>query len=121
MKFNFKNLPIANLPYDNVSLCKQMMLRLYENIPYLAELPKIDPKDNIIDRTIDNFPGISYKDKKIVIEDCNTSSFMKYANELDKVFNSNEPSLLDKYSSTSPFWDMYVEMLKRIKPEYTII
>jgi len=65
MKLNFRNLPIANLPYEDVNACKQMMLRLYENIPYLAELPKIDPNDNITLRTVENIPGIVYKDKKI--------------------------------------------------------
>ena len=121
MKLNFKNLPITNLPYEDVMLCKQMMLRLYENIPFLAELPKIDPNDNVIYRTIENIPGITYKEKKLIIEDCNTSSFMKCAQELDNVFNSDDENKLDSYYSGSPFWDMYTEMLKRIQPKYTII
>ena len=121
MKLNFRNLPIANLPYEDVALCKQMMLRLYENIPYLAELPKIDPNDNIINRTVENIPGITYKDKKLIIEDYTTTAFNKALQTLDDVYNSVYEESFEPYSSSSPFWDMYVEMLKRIKPQYTII
>lgn len=121
MKLNFKNLPISNLPYEDVTLCKQMMLRLYENVPYLAELPKIDPNDNIVKRTVENLPGITYKDKKLIIEDCYGSSFIKCAQELDQVFNSDDENKLDAYSSSSPFWELYTEMLKRIQPKYTVI
>ena len=121
MKLNFRNLPIANLPYEDVNACKQMMLRLYENIPYLAELPKIDPNDNITLRTVENIPGIVYKDKKLIVEDYTTSSFMKSLQILDRVFNATDDSELDNYPSSSPFWEMYTEMLKRIQPQYTII
>jgi len=121
MKLNFRNLPIANLPYEDVLLCKQMMLRLYENIPYLAELPKIDANDNIIHRTVQNIPGIIYKEKKLLIEDHTTSSFMKAAAEIDRIYNTMDETDLEQYCSDSPFWEMYTEMLKRIQPQYTII
>ena len=121
MKLNFKNLPIANLPYEDITPCKHMMLRLYENIPFLAELPKMDKNDTILNRTIENIPGLKYKEKKLIIEDSTTSSFMKSAKELDKITNLIEEGDLAAYSSSSPFWTMYTEMLKRIRPKYTIV
>ena len=121
MKLNFKNLPVSNLPYDNINLCKQMMLRLYEHIPYLPELPKIDPNDTTINRTVKNIPGLKYIDKKLIIEDCTSPVFIKAAEKLERDFNFSEDSELNEYSINSEFWTIYTEMLKRIQPEYTLI
>ena len=121
MQLDFRNLPIVNLPYDEVHLCKQMMLRLYENIPFLAELPNIDSNDCTIFNTIQNIPGIRYENKKLLIDSNTTSSFFKALQSLDIVFNTDDASILDEYYSDSPFFTMYTEMIKRIKPKYTIV
>ena len=121
MKLNFRNLPTASLPYEDIKICKRMMLRLYENIPFLAELPKIDPNDNIINRTLENIPGIQYSEKKILIDDYTTAEFVKASSELSHAFDNLDTSIIDTYSSSAPYWEIYTEMLKRINPEYTII
>ena len=77
MSIKFNNLPVGNLPYDNIQLCKQMMLRLYENVPFLPELPIMDTNDNLYFKTIGNIPCIQFKDGKIFIADYNNDKLMQ--------------------------------------------
>ena len=122
MKLNFRNMPFGSLPYDNIQLCKQMMLRLYEGIPYLAELPLIDKNDNVITKTLDKIPGFTFKDGKILLPESNNAKFTDACSKLDEVYNSNNLAEIEKFAQTdTPFTSIYYEMLKRLTPEYTVI
>ena len=121
MNFTLRSLPAGSLPYENIKSCKNMMLRLYEQIPFLAELPFLDPEDNVIRRTLENIPAIKYKDKKIMLPEVNSMEFLKASAELDKAFSSTDINDITAYSSTSPFYSLYKEMLARIKPQNTVI
>ena len=122
MKLNFRNFPYGSLPYDNSQLCKQMMLRLYEHIPYLAELPLIDKNDNIRTRTFDNIPCVVIKEGKFLLPECTNEKFIMSISHMEHACNSDNPEDYAPYgSSESPYSSIYYEMLKRLKPEYTIV
>ena len=122
MKLNFRNLPCGNLPYDNVQLCKQMILRLYENIPYLAQLPLVDKNDNIKFRTFENIPCVVMKEGKFLLPDCTNEKFISVLSKMENAYNSDNPEDYAPYgSSDTPFTELYCEMLSRFKPEYTVI
>ena len=122
MKLNFRNFPYGSLPYDNIQLCKQLMLRLYENIPYLAELPLIDKNDNIKVKTFENIPCVTLKDGKFLLPECTNEKFILSISQLEQACNSDNPEDYTPYGSNgTPYSNIYYEMLKRLKPEYTII
>ena len=121
MNLNFYNLPVGNLPYEDIQLCKQMMLRLYENTPFLPELPLINPEDEVIHKTIDKFPCIQFKEGKIFIADSNNEKLIQTVNLMEKIYNSAPPYDLDMLSTDTPFFSMYIEILKRLKPKHTVI
>ena len=121
MILNFKNLPISSLPYNDINLCKQAMLKLYENIPYLPELPLIDANDNLIQRTIANLPCIKIVNSKIIFPEQNSNDILKSSAILDNAYNSENLTELDKFASTSVFWQIYLDILAKNKPKYTVI
>ena len=121
MKFNFNNLPTGNLPYEDIQLCKQMMLRLYENVPFLPELPLMDPNDDIYHRTLSNIPCIKFKEGKLLIADSNHEKLAQFFIRLEKFFNSSSLCNIDEFGFKSPFFNMYIEILKRLKPKTTVI
>ena len=96
-----------------------MMLKLYESLPFLPELPLIDSSDNTIMRTINNIPGIKYKDKKILLPNVESATFEKSLNKLDSAYNSS--SNLEHFSFDAPFFNIYNQMLQRIKPHFTTV
>ncbi len=118
MKLNLKNLPCGSLPYHNTKLCKQMMLRLYENVPFLPYLPKINSEDNIIKRTTDNLPCLYINDKGITLENDITmlnSALEEYDSDINKV-NGYE-----KFSSSAVYINEYLAILKRLQPTETVL
>ena len=121
MNFNFKNLPLGSLPYDNIQLCKQMMLRLYEKIPFLPELPNIDVNDNIIQRTFGNIESITIKDGKILFPESIADLPELLLNRYDKIINSAELSDLEQFGFDAPYMKIYLAMLEKFKPENAII
>ena len=122
MKLNFRNFPYGSLPYDNVQLCKQMILRLYEHIPYLPSLPLIDKNDNIKFRTFENIPCVTLKEGKFLLPDCTNEKFVSTLGKMEIAYNSDNPEDYAHYSSSdSPFSEIYYEMIRRFKPEFTVV
>mgnify|MGYP005607193875 CR=1 FL=1 len=54
MKLYTRCLPFGALPYETIEAATKMEAKLFEKMPYLARLPKIDAEDNIIKRTFEN-------------------------------------------------------------------
>ncbi len=121
MKLNFKNLPVGNLPYENIQSCKQLMLRLYEDIPFLPELPLMNPNDDVYHKVLDNIPFVQFKEGKILISESSNDKLMQKVMHLEKVYNSfNLGEDLENYAFESPYMEMYIEILKRLKPTMTV-
>ena len=121
MNLNFYNLPVGDLPYEDIKLCKQMMLRLYESVPFLPEMPLINSNDDIFHKTIEKFPCIKFKEDKIFIADSNNEKLIQTVNLMENIYNSAPPYDIDMFSTDTPFFFMYNEILKRLKPKHTII
>lgn len=120
MKINFNTLPVGSLPYEDIQLCKQMMLRLFENIPFLPELPLMDCNDNLFQRTITNIPCFKIVDNKIIIDENNYDKLMQFVMHMDKMFTSGSYDV-SEFGFDTQFLFMYKEILKRLKPKTTII
>ncbi len=121
MDLNFKNLPVGDLPYDDIQLCKRMMLRLYENLPFLPELPLIDANDNIFNRTFNGIDCIKIKDGKILLPDAENDKFVLTLMKLDKIYNCETLSDFDDFVNDAPYMQIYEAMLEKFKPKYTVL
>ena len=121
MNLNFKNLPLGSMPYENIQPCKQMLLRLYENIPYLPELPIIDKNDNVINKTLANMPCITSKDGKLLLPESESDRLLSAIMDMEKPYNATSLSELSQYAVDTPFMYIYTEMLKRFKSKYTVV
>ena len=121
MKLNFNHLPVGNLPYEDINLCKQMMLRVFEDSPFLPELPLINPNDDILHKTVENFPYLKFKDNKLIIAEPTNEGMNQLVNLMEKIYNSSAPYDIDMFASQSPYFELYVAMLKRIHPTTTFI
>ena len=121
MNLNFNQLPVGNLPYNDIKLCKQMMLRIFENIPFLPELPLMKSDDDVFHKTIENFPYIKFKEDKLIIAELGNEGLNQLVTLMEKIYNSSAPYDIDMFASQSPYFDLYIEMLKRIQPEVTVI
>lgn len=119
-KISFKCLPVGDLPYEDNSITTKMMVKLFESSPFLAMLPKASEKENLISRTLENLPGISIKDKKVLFDD-RSKTFKQELVNLDIAFNTSSKENLEKYKIDSFFLPKYLQILKRIKPKETIV
>ena len=120
MKINFNTLPVGSLPYEDIQLCKQMMLRLFEKVPFLPELPLMDPNDNLLQRTIDNIPSFKFVDNKLIIDDRDYDKLMQFVMHIDKMLTSGSFDVKE-YGFDTQFMFMHTKILKRLKPKTTIV
>lgn len=120
MKQAARCLPIGALPYENLDTATTMQAKLFEQIPYLAFLPKIDKDDNIYKRTFSAIPGIKVSNKKVVLK-ANTNSFKQNLLKLDKAYNNPTLENLNPYAIESPFLEKFANLVKKFKPQYACI
>lgn len=121
MRLAAKCLPTGSLPYENEKLVTQMMVRLFEDIPYLPLLPKISENETILNRTLGNLPWFVQKQKKIHVKD-SSEKFNQEMILLDKCFNEpNSDNTLEKYKVESVYMNKYLAILNRIKPKNTVV
>ena len=120
MKIALKSMPYGNLPYDNIEYVTKMMLKLFEDTPYLPFLPKISSADNITNRTLSNIPGVKIKSRQVLFD--NTSeNFKKKILHLDDAFNNPTPDKLEAYRFSAIYLEKYLQIIKRLQPQETII
>ena len=120
MNLDFRCLPTGSLPYEDSRLVKQMMMRLYENVPFLPELPNTSLDENYVSRTLKNIP---------FVKNNNTDIILKYSpdlidskiDDLNEAYNSVNIKHLKKYHSNAHFMKEYLEILEETKPKYTVI
>ena len=120
MKINFKCLPVGDLPSEDNAMATKMMVKLFENVPFLAMLPKASPTENLIHRTLENIPGVILKTKKVIFND-KKDDFKPALTALDYAFNNPSLENLEPYKINSFFFPKYLQILKRIKPAETVV
>ena len=119
-RISFKCLPYGDLPYTDNSLTTKMMLKLFENVPYLAMLPLASEKENLYYRTLENIPGVTIKDRRVFFKN-DTGHFKQGLRDLDNTFNHPYVENLEKYKIDSFFFPKYIPILKRVKPLETVV
>lgn len=120
MKKTFKCLPTGDLPYTTDKATTKMMVKLFENIPYLANLPNISPEENLANRTLINIPGVVIKDKKIIFNN-NEANLKQKLVLLDTAFNNPSAETLASFGLETFFLHKYYQILDRIKPIETVV
>lgn len=119
MKLSFKCLPVGNLPYENNELATKLTIKLFDNIPFLADLPNADDEDNLLNRTLEGVPGFKLKHKRVIVEDSNRHKLK--LTQMDAIFNNPDIDKLEEFKFHTFFLDRYLQIIKRIKPRETVI
>ncbi len=120
MKKRIRCLPIGDLSYTDDKSATRMMVKLFEDIPFLANLPNASPDDSIIKRTLMHTPGFQFLENKLFFNNEEVHLKQKLA-AFDSAYNSPTPIGLDPYGFDSSFLSKYYQIIERIKPAETVI
>ena len=120
MKLRTKNIPLGSYPYENIEGITKMVVKLYEKMPFIPMLPKIDANDTIINRTLQGMPGIHFDEKKILLK-TSSAQTKKDIVKLDKAYNHPSTENLDKYAFTAPFLQKFLNIIKKYQSPYACI
>lgn len=116
----FRCLPTGDLPYTTDKATTKMIVRLFENVPFLANLPCTSPDETIMRRTLMGTPGVYIKDKKIIFKD-NEPDLKQKLVAMDVAFNNPTAENLSKYGFNTFFLPKYYQIIERIKPAETVV
>lgn len=120
MKLSSRCIPLGALPYENVESATKMMAKLFDKMPYLALLPKIEDEASVLKQTLENIPGIEFKNKRVYLK-AGTKSYANALLQLDKAFNSPDKENLEPYSVNSAFLEKYLQIIKKFKSPNAVI
>ncbi len=120
MKKPFRCLPTGSLPYVTDKAATKMMVKLFEDIPFLANLPEVSAEETIIRRTLMNIPGVYIKDKKIIFRDSEQDLKQKLV-LMDAAFNNPAKENLEPFGFNTFFLPKYYQIIERIKPSETVV
>lgn len=114
MQIASRCLPLGALPYTNTESTMRMSAKLFENMPSLMVLPMLDSEETIVTRTLQNVPGIKFKDKRILLK--TTSNQFKHAIvDLDATYNNPTEDALEAYAINSVFLSSFFDLLKKFQ------
>lgn len=120
MKLATRYLPMGALPYDNIEATTRMAAKLFTKIPFLPTLPQISQDDNIVRRTLDNIPGIIFRDNKIGIK-ASGENYQKSLTALESAFNNPTKEALEPFAINAVFMYKYMSLIKKFKSPNAII
>lgn len=116
----FRCLPTGDLPYDTDKATTKMMVKLFENIPYLPNLPNASPEETLMKRTLMNTPGVYFKDKKVIFKD-GGSELKHELVIMDAAFNNPTMENLSRFAFDTFFLHKYFQIIDRIRPAETVV
>ncbi len=119
MKLSFKCLPVGDLPYETNELATKLTVKLFENVPFLANMPNASEDESVINRSVSNLPGVKIKDKKIIFKE--GPQYKPLLVAMDAAFNNPSAESLEPYKFDTFFLPKYFQILKRIKPAETVV
>ena len=120
MKLATRCIPLGALPYDSVESITRMAAKLFEKLPFVAMLPKISEDDTLINRTLENIPGVRIKDKKVLLK-ITSNHYKQNMSKLEKAFNHPKLENLEPFAINSPFMEKYFQMIKKFNSPNAII
>ncbi len=120
MKKPFRCLPVGNLPYDTDKAATKMTVKLFENMPFLANLPNASKDESLVKRTLMNTPGVIVENNEAIFDDSDSDLKQKFVN-LDSAFNNPVPENLEPFGFDVFFLKKYYQIIARIKPAETVV
>lgn len=120
MKRSFKCLPQCDLPYDNDKAATRMIVKLFEEVPFIANLPHAAKDDTVVKRTLNNIPGVVFKKNQAVFDDL-AQDVKQWIVNLDAAFNNPTPENIAQFAFDSYFLSKYYQIIERIKPAETVV
>ena len=120
MKLNLRCLPVGDLPYTDIKLTTRLTVKIFEACPFLAVMPNAAPGDSVLRRTLENLPGVTFQDNRIVFQPDN-DEFRQQLLTLDYVYNNPSAEGFEQYKMAPYFWEKYEQILTRIKPVETVV
>lgn len=114
MKLKTKCIPFGAYPYQSVETITKMVTKLFEEIPFIPQLPLVDENDTVIKRTLEGIPGISFADGKIYLK-TSSAQTKKEIVQLDKAYNHPSSENLEPYAFHAPFLQKYLNIIKKFK------
>lgn len=120
MKLATKCIPLGALPYETIETTTRMAAKLFENIPFVAMLPKLAADDTVINRTLRGFPGVKIQDKKVLIK-VSSTNYKQGLSRLEDAFNHPNTETLTPFCIDSPFMDKYFKMIEKFKSPNALV
>ena len=120
MKLVTKCIPLGALPYDSIETATRMVAKLFEKMPFVAMLPKVEKDDTIVKRTLENIPGIMMNNSKVEVKITSNHYKQGMAN-LEKAFNHPNHDTLAPFAMTSPFMEKHFQLIKKFNSPNTVI
>ena len=114
MKLVTRCLPNGKLPYETIESATKIAAKLFEKMPFLAELPKLEIEDSLELRTLGNFPGVRIQNGKIEFK-ITSNHYKQRINALEKAFNHPKLEDLELFKIEAPFMEKYFQMIKKSK------
>ena len=114
MELASRSFPLGAQAYEYIEPATRMVAKLFEQNPYLVTLPKVASEDSVLYHTLENIPGIKFKDGKIVLK-IGTNVYKQGMAKLDKAFNNPTKKNLEHYSMNAPFLEKYLQIIKKFK------
>ena len=120
MKLATRCIPLGALPYDSVESITRMAAKLFDKLPFVAMLPKISDNDTLINRTLENIPGVRITDKNVQLK-ITSNHYKQNMSKLEKAFNHPKLENLEPFAIKAPFLEKYLQMIKKFRSPNAVI
>ena len=120
MKLVSRCIPVGSLPYESPEAATRMLVKFYEKLPYLSFLPKVSDSENILQRTLENIPGIKIHGENIKLK-TGTSNYEQGLAKLDQAFASPTPANLEHFKINSAYMEKFIPMIKKFKSPNAVV
>ena len=120
MKLASRCIPLGSLPYDNIDLATKFEAKLYQKLPFLPLLPKISEDDTIVQRTLENIPGIKIEGHKVKIK-IDSTHYKKWMSKLELAFNNPTLENLEPFAIKSPFMEKFFQLIKKFSSPNAVV
>lgn len=121
MKLLTRCFPAGPLPYESFEAVTRMVAKLFEKNPYLPILPKLEPQNTLISRTLGHIPGINIDENGSLFINVSTNAVKTGLKNLDKAFNRPDSKTIEPYEIDSIFLEKYLQIIKKFKSPHAYL
>lgn len=120
MRLFLRCLPVGDMPYEDIKFTTKLIVKLFEQCPFLAVMPNASANDSVLKLSLENIPGVSFDEKKVKFT-ASDEKLRKHLVSLDTVYNNPTPEGLEQYKMDSVFLEKYLQIISRLKPRETVV